>query len=129
MKNLGLILLLGCFYFSCAPKVSENASKFARADKEIRLTDNEIIPQSNLETYLSRAGLYVTGIGSNAHVGMPGYSPLFVVNGNEIGDSYSVTLDIVRDKKIKSLRYLKEIHELGAYGWRGKCGVVLIKTN
>lgn len=94
-------------------------------------TDDDVMPQNSLEAYLNQtAGVTIQGAGltASAHVGMRVQEPLFVINGNEVGNSMQIAADFVSDKKIKAIRVLRHLEAEGLYGLRSNNGVVLIKT-
>lgn len=86
---------------------------------------------NNLEYYLNRiAGVQVEGAGENAtaHVSIGGKEPIFIVNGNEVGKSLANAANVVRNKKIKSVKLLRHLEAESLYGLRSCDGVIIIKT-
>lgn len=136
MKNLCFLLLVCCCYLTCTPTTA-NKAESSKNDRlgltplstATSLTEDEVISPNNLESFLNRtAGIFVQGTGTNAYVGRRGAEPLFVVNGNEVGNSLQVAADYVRQKKIKSVKLLRHLEAEGLYGLRSNNGVIIIKT-
>ena len=79
-------------------------------------------------------GVQVSGSGQNLSVKvsgsesfMSGTSPLYVVNGTSIGNSYSQVVNMLNPNDITSIRVLKG-SDASIYGTRGANGVILIRT-
>jgi len=79
-------------------------------------------------------GVQVSGSGQNLSVKvsgsesfMSGTSPLYVVNGTSIGNSYSQVANMVNPNDVTSIRVLKG-SDASIYGTRGANGVILIRT-
>ena len=79
-------------------------------------------------------GVQVSGSGQNLSVKvsgsesfMSGTSPLYVVNGTSIGNSYSQVANMLNPNDITSIRVLKG-SDASIYGTRGANGVILIRT-
>jgi len=53
--------------------------------------------------------------------------PLFVVNGTAVGNNFSTVYAMVRPNDVISLSVLKG-SDASIYGFRGSCGVILIRT-
>jgi len=129
--NLVLVLMLS----SCASSNSTTTKKEDKDYQTVELSDNEISTENNLESYLNRvAGVTVNGSGQNATVQVRGVNsfgggtqPLFVLNGTDIGNSYSTAASAVRGLKIKSVRVLKD-SDASFYGVRGAGGVIVIQA-
>lgn len=131
-------LLLGtAFVFACSStKVTENTQTEKDKNRnKMELSDSEVNPEFALEGYLKRTpGVIVRGSGVNATVQIRGVNsfggntqPLFVINGNAIGSSYSAAADILRGMKIKSVEVLKG-SDASLYGVRGSGGVIVVKA-
>ncbi len=126
-------LVLALILSSCAS--TGTTTKEHKDYQTIELSDNEVAPENNLESYLNRiAGVRVNGSGQNATVQVRGVNsfggstqPLFVLNGTDIGSNYSNAASSVRNLKIKSVRVLKG-SDATLYGVRGAGGVVVIIT-
>jgi len=127
--NLVLVLMLS----SCAS--TNSTTKKDKDYQTVELSDNEVSPENNLESYLNRvAGVTVNGSGQNATVQVRGVNsfggstqPLFVLNGTDIGNSYSTAAGAVRGLKIQSVRVLKD-SDATLYGVRGAGGVIVIQA-
>lgn len=136
MKNLYFLLLSCCCYLACTPNTvnkaeTSNSDRIGMTPLSVgtTLTEEEVIPYNNLESYLNRtAGVTVHGTGANAYVGKRNAEPIFVVNGREVGSSFQVAADYVRQKKIRSVRVLRHLEAEGLYGLRSHNGVIIIKT-
>ena len=79
-------------------------------------------------------GVQVSGSGQNLSVKisgsesfMSGTSPLYVVNGTSIGNSYAQVANMVNPNDVTSIRVLKG-SDASIYGTRGANGVILIRT-
>jgi len=129
---LGVALVFAC----SSTKVTENTqSEKDKNRNKMELSDAETNPEFALESYLRRTpGVIVRGSGGNASVQVRGVNsfsgntePLFVINGNAIGSSYSAAADILRGMKIKSVEVLKG-SDASLYGVRGSGGVIVIKA-
>ena len=122
---------------ACSPKVQDAVSSDPAASdldaKEMKIDKRELNPEFALETYLRRTpGVTLQGSGNNAKVTIRGVNsftqntePLFVINGNPVGNTYSRAANVVRGMEIKSVRVLKG-SDASLYGVRGSGGVVII---
>lgn len=127
--GLALIILSSCHTSKSGVKMEINEGK------ELILKDSEVSHVNPLESYLRRtAGVRLTGSGENATVIIHGINsinnrtePLFVVDGNVIGRSYTQAYQAVLGTKLKSVRVLKG-SDATLYGVRGASGVIIIKT-
>lgn len=123
--------------FACSPKLQDTSGSTAAASdldaKEMRLDKKTLNPEFALETYLRRTpGVTMQGSGNNATVTIRGVNsftqntePLFVINGNPVGNTYSRAANVVRGMEIKSVKVLKG-SDASLYGVRGSGGVVVI---
>lgn len=139
MKNTLPLLFsaLVLIFVACSPKIQEASSQTARESdlgaKEMRIDKKELNPEFALETYLRRTpGVILRGSGNNATVSIRGVNsftqntqPLFIINGNDVGNNYSRAANLVRGMEIKSVRVLKDA-DASIYGVRGSGGVVVI---
>lgn len=55
-------------------------------------------------------------------------SPLFIVDGVPVGNSYDSAANILNVNDIASVEVLKDAAETAIYGMRGKNGVIIIRT-
>lgn len=89
----------------------------------------------NLADYLSQlSGVNVQGSGNNASVTIRGISsfnltnePLYVLDGNALGNSYSQANSLVHPRDIDYVKVLKG-SDASMYGVRGANGVIVIVT-
>jgi len=96
--------------------------------------DNTKTGITDLTLYLKQiSGIHINGSGGDATIVVRGTSsvnfetaPLFVVNGNPIGNDYSVIFDMVDVQQVKQVRVLKSSVDIAMYGMRGATGVVEI---
>jgi outer membrane receptor protein involved in Fe transport len=97
--------------------------------------DNSKTGITDLTVYLQQiSGVQVSGSGPDAQITVRGISsvnmetsPLFVVNGNPIGNNYATVYSMVDIQQIKQVRVLKSSVDTGMYGMRGATGVVEIE--
>ena len=138
MKRFFIILLAGFTFYACGTTANADRaiSQGDRDTNEIKIDENQQVNNEfALENYLKRApGVVMLGSGSNARVQIRGVNsfnsgtePLFVVNGTQIGNSYSQAVNVVRGLKITSVKVLKD-SDATLYGVRGGNGVIVIKT-
>lgn len=132
-----LSLIFAISLFGCSPKIQDSASsQSAGSDldaKEMRIDKRELNPEFALETYLRRTpGVTLQGSGNNAKVTIRGVNsltlntePLFIINGNPVGNTYVRAANVVRGMEIKSVKVLKG-SDASLYGVRGAGGVVII---
>ncbi|MEM9526989.1 MAG: TonB-dependent receptor plug domain-containing protein [Bacteroidota bacterium] len=96
--------------------------------------DNSERGFDDLTLYLKQiAGVDVKGSGGDAIIQVRGMNsitaetrPLYVVNGNPIGNDYSEIYDMVNVDQVKTIRVLKSSVDTGLYGMRGSNGVIEI---
>ena len=94
-------------------------------DKPSNLTLADMIRQTS--------GVTVTGQGNNVTIRVSGISsfgpsdPLFVVNGNAMGNSYAQVAGVVNPNDVTSITVLKG-NDAAIYGSRGGNGVIVIRT-
>ena len=128
-----LCLVLASMVSSCVSSVK--TTEKGKDYKTVKLSDNEVSPENNLESYLNRvAGVTVNGSGQNATVQVRGVNsfggntqPLFILNGTDIGKNYATAAGAVRGLKISSVRVLKD-SDATFYGVRGAGGVIVISA-
>lgn len=91
---------------------------------------------TSLGDYLRmQAGIEVMGYGTDTKVLIRGIStiklgtqPLYVIDGQSIGNNYAIANSAVNPNNIKSVRILRSKSETTIYGEDGTNGVILIKT-
>lgn len=130
------LFMLGALLLSCA-SMKQNETR----DRDTNYLGNRITvpvdnPAVSLAHYLQQIpGLSVSGTGDNATVFIRGINsirnntePLFVVDNQQVGNSYAAISSIV---DVNDIRYIEVIKgpEAGAlYGMPGSNGVVIIRT-
>lgn len=99
---------------------------------ELALKDNEVNSLNPLESYLLRMpGVQIIGgkvkvRGANSFFSET--EPLFILNGADVGSSYSKAASMVAGMDVKSVRVLKG-PDASLYGVRGGNGVIIIKAS
>lgn len=130
MKNILLLLLAGSFLLSCGS--SQSASTVGEKDLEATLDDKNaaVLPLVNriqkLPGVTLRGGVPVFIKNSNTTTGTPPY-PLYVVDGQVIGNSFRAVENIVQSVDVADLRALTGSNA-SLYGARGANGVIEITT-
>ena len=107
----------------------------AEGNSDRNTVSNENDYYRNLADYLTKVpGVNVSGSGDNAHVTIRGINsfnsvntPLYVIDGNAVGNSYSRANSIVNPQDIDYVRVLKG-PDAAIYGVRGGNGVIEIVT-
>lgn len=121
------LLFAGCS--SVGNSVSENPSS------DSNTVSNEKDYYRSLADYLQKvSGVNVSGSGDNVRVTIRGLSsfnttntPLFVIDGNSVGNSYSQANNMLNPQDIDYVRVLKG-PDASMYGVRGGNGVIEIVT-
>ncbi|HKK44418.1 MAG TPA: TonB-dependent receptor plug domain-containing protein [Balneolaceae bacterium] len=124
-----LVVALGCS--SSGSTRSENVAK--QRDKDTVTNKNNV--GRDLAYYLQQVpGVIVSGSGNNVDVNIRGSasfmastSPLFVIDGQPVGNNYSNVNSMINVNDIDYVRVLKG-SEAAAYGVRGGNGVIEIFT-
>ena len=130
MKNIFLLLLAGSFLLSCGS--SQPASTGGEKDLEATLDDKNaaVLPLVNriqkLPGVTLRGAVPVFITNSNTTTGTPPY-PLYVVDGQVIGNSFRAVENIVQSVDVADLRALTGSNA-SLYGARGANGVIEITT-
>lgn len=119
--------------------IAAGCASTGNANKDSSSQDRSVIEVNDtdytLADYLRKvSGVYVRGSGSSATVKIRGVStitgdtrPLFVVDGQKLGKSYSYVASQVPVSDIDSIRVLKG-SEASRYGLQGGNGVIEITT-
>ncbi|NGP77975.1 TonB-dependent receptor plug domain-containing protein [Balneolaceae bacterium YR4-1] len=127
-----LVLLLSLFQGCASSEKTAQSSEQPDSKSVVTVNDNAI----TLADYLSRVpGVYIQGSGDNISINIRGSQsisgtnrPLFVVNRQQVGRSYSVVNAIVDVNDIENIEVLKGSEAGSRYGLRGSNGVIIIKT-
>ena len=132
MKHLPLFLLLviSLGWYGCS--TSKSATESTESKEQLAEASQESLP---LKDFLRRVpGVQVTGSGDNVQVRVRGLStisgdpsPLFVLDGVEVGTSYQ-DVAFLDGNQIDKIRVLKDATTTSRYGFRGSNGVIVIKT-
>lgn len=130
-----LFALTSC---SSSKSAATDQQKFTRVDKAENRESNsvEVDAMSGLDltAYLRRIpGMQIQGSGPDAVVRvrdqrsiMSETSPLFVVNGNILGNNFASLYSSIDPNEIKRIRVLKSASETNRYGLQGGNGVLEI---
>lgn len=138
MQKLVFLSLLSCLLFVGCSTAREGSTAKLRNDtgvKDVNATEIDVNTGIDLATYLRRLpGISIRGDGPNAQVQVRGNSgfgggsaPLFVVNGTNIGTSFSTLISMVDPSEIASVRVLKNASDTAEYGLQGGNGVLEFK--
>lgn len=138
MKNILSFFTMLCMLFLVSCTATNNTkSSIANTNKS---TISEEASNLNIpfEQYLRRiSGLRVTGSGTSARVEVQGISnstlasgksPLFVLDGRNVGTNLGTVSALVQTNQIKSVRVLKTASETSFYGVQGASGVIVITS-
>ncbi len=138
LRNFIGLLVIVIFSLGCA---STQQSNVAGNDQQTNRSDasSEVnVKNATLELsdYLRRLpGVQITGSGSNVTVRVRTSTsvsntvePLYVIDGNRVGNSYQSAASQVDVNDIQSVRVLKDVSSTSMYGMQGANGVILIKT-
>jgi TonB-dependent SusC/RagA subfamily outer membrane receptor len=130
-KLLLSIISLSLLFAGCS-STSNSVSNSGEDDGRI---SNEKDYYRSLADYLTKVpGVNVRGSGDNAYVTIRGISsfqsgntPLYVVDGQAVGNNYSQANNMVNPQDIDYVRVLKG-PDAAIYGVRGANGVIVIVT-
>lgn len=131
-KLLLSILTLSLLFAAGCSSTSNSVSKSGDDDGRV---SNEKDYYRSLADYLTKVpGVNVSGSGDNAYVTIRGISsfnsgntPLYVVDGQAVGNNYSQANRMVNPQDIDYVRVLKG-PDAAIYGVRGANGVIVIVT-
>ncbi len=135
MKNLNptATVLAGAFLFLIAGCATSGSSSTKNTNYENKVSSDE---QLSLEDYLRRlSGVRVVGSGadasvtirSNMSISNTNEQPLFIVDGQEVGQSFAQARQMVTKGKIKSVKAIPPSRS-SMYGMQGGAGVIVIET-
>lgn len=127
-----IIALLG--FSSCGTASTASALTREVPDSNELEVNNSTKGFDDLTLYLKQiAGVNVRGSGGDATIMVRGVNsmtaearPLYVVNGNPIGNNYSEIYDMINVDQVKNIRVLKSSVDTSIYGMRGSNGVIEI---
>lgn len=119
---------------SNSTKQKSRVSGTTEAISEVKTTDADATLE--LIDYLRRVpGVQISGSRSDPVIrirsGMSllsDYEPLYVIDGNPIGNDYKSAASQVDPNDIASVSVLKDVSSTNMYGMRGANGVIVIKT-
>jgi len=120
------VLIAICTFISCG------TSQYVGDGKSIK----DPVNMTLVDHIQSAPGVIVNGDGANATIRVRGLAnsmtgpsaPLFMIDGIDMGQDFSIVYYTVSANSIKNVRVLKEPSETAIYGVRGANGVVVIKT-
>jgi len=120
-----ILLLIGTLAFACtAPQSASEDTTEAAKERDVMAV--EIQNPLSLADFLERAsGVFVNGNRVSIRGAGP---PLFVVDGVQVGYSYTETNRMLNPNDIKSVEVLKSASETALYGRLGQNGVIRITT-
>ena len=130
MKNIKLIaltILFGCSYLlSC----SVTQTKSTNLNEELNDKNRAVIPLAERIRKLPGIKFYngvpvVTTSANSFSNSNP--EPLYVLNGQVIGNSYTSILELIDSNNVASVKLIKGT-EASFYGTQGANGVIFIKT-
>lgn len=132
----GALLLVSVSLQSCATMKQNDDSAQDDTYWENRNTVPVDNPAISLANYLQQIpGLTVSGTGNNARVFLRGINsirnnsqPLFVIDNQQVGNSYAAISTIVDVNDIRSIEVIKGPEAGALYGMPGSNGVVIIQT-
>jgi len=139
LSVFSLVLMASLVACSSTKKVSNlSSSENEDPDTGVAKTNTQA-KESNLSLadYLRRmAGVQVMGSGNNVTVYVRGGSasqtsgntPLYVIDGNQIGNEYSQASNMIDVNDIRYVEVLKDVASTNTYGMRGSNGVIVIHS-
>jgi len=118
--------------------LSLNSCATSGVDRSTSNLDKMLIenPDLTLKDYLRRiSGIQITERGGDVRVTLRGAtsitgdnSPLFVVDGSQVGTSYSAVENAVDIKDVASIRVLRSSEAMTMYGMTAANGAIVINT-
>lgn len=126
------LLVISLLYVGCSSVGTSVSEETGRPEGSI---SDDMNYYRSLADYLQNIpGVNVQGSGNNAYVTIRGISsfnttnePLYVIDGNSVGNSYTEANNIVSPTDIDYVQVLKG-PEASLYGVRGANGVIVIVT-
>ncbi len=135
MKILNALLsvLLFCVVSFSVTSCATSGTARGSADLDTLLIEN---PDLTLKDYLRRlSGVMVTERGGEVRVMLRGASsvtgdnsPLFVVDGTQVGTSYSDAENAVDIRNVDFIRIMRSSEAMTTYGMRASNGAIIIYT-
>lgn len=134
MKNAIILTILGLsVWFTACSSVGSSVSD-ENGSTERNVSDSKDYYTSLADFLRRMPGVSVTGSGENVQVRMrgvnsfnTGVTPLYVIDGQSVGTSYSQANSMVDPRDIDYVKVLKG-PEVSTYGMRGANGVIEIFT-
>ena len=129
--TLSIIITVLFFLFMSSCATTERTSDADKIDE--LLIEN---PDLELKDYLRRlSGVNVTERGGEVLVVLRGASsitgdnsPLFVVDGTQVGNSYDAVSNAVSVRDIQSINVMRSSESMTTYGMRAANGAIIIHT-
>lgn len=134
--TVGVKVIAGVFLIGAMVGCASSGTSSGEASTEVKSHVAENEDNLTLEDYLRRlGGVQVRGTGYNLRVTIrgkmsvtdPDEQPLFVLNGQEVGNSYAQVARLVSSQDIKSVEAIPTSQASG-YGMEGGAGVIKIVT-
>lgn len=130
----GILSVIGLLTACSTPQ--EIAKQAPVKESNTLEVDNSQTGITDLTVYLKQiSGVQVNGSGADAQITVRGISsinmdtsPLFVINGNPIGNNFATVFNMVDIQQVKRVRVLKSSVDTSMYGMRGATGVVEIEV-
>lgn len=134
MNRLLSILALSLIFYGCSPtgKTTKATESDQKNGNVVEVNNNTI----TLADYLRRVpGVLVQGSGDNVTLTIRGVqsvnsdnSPLFIIDGQRVGNNYANANRLVDINDIDSVEVLKGSEGGARYGIVGSNGVIIIRT-
>ena len=130
---ISLLAIIG-LTTSCITPQAVATSEEGRKSNTLEV-DNTKAGITDLTVYLKQiSGIKVNGTGADATITVRGITsvnmettPLFVVNGNPVGNNFATVYNMIDVQQVKRITVLKSSVDTSMYGMRGATGVVEIE--
>lgn len=131
--NTSLFVITGTTLLLLAGCATTGNSNTKKTEYQNKVSSNDYL---SLEDYLRRlSGVRVVGSGagasvtirSNMSISNSSEQPLFIVDGQQIGNSFAQARQLVSKGKIKSVKAIPP-SRASMYGMQGAAGVIIIET-
>ncbi len=123
IKNIIVLFVVTCF-LSCASTNKSEKGYIANQNTTTLLDKIQALPGVTVSGDGSSATIRVRGVNSLAGVN----SPLFILDGNDMGYEFSAVDSQISANNIRSVRLLKDPSDVAIYGMRGANGVIVIRS-